>query len=276
MEEGDRGGGGMSHTWICAELGGIAEGRQEVMLRQIDAAADAGCDAVKGQWVSNPARLVERRKAQDYAGAYANIAYPLDWLGVMREHATARGLEFGCSVYIEGDAAKVAPFCQFIKLASFEWPDVVMLTEARNTDLRVIASTGMAGSGDDEDVIDDAVYWGGMGVELLHCVSCYNQPIPPDQWNLAAIREYGLAGFSDHTRSVQSGHDAVLAGARILEVHSRLADSNPSNPDYGVALDPERLKDYVTLVREAEVKLGDGIKAAQLCESAMLRYRVTV
>jgi sialic acid synthase SpsE len=255
-------------------MGNCAEGDLLTMLRQIDSAKAAGCDCVKAQWLSNPARLVERRKAQDYAGNYAMLAYPLAWLGVMREHAHDLGFEWRCSVYLPEDVEAVAPFVDGLKVSSFEYRANDVFEAASGTELPVMVSLGMA----EHQEMMAIVAWRDSRrryapTNLLHCVSAYSVAIPPAQWNLGAIRRYGLDGFSDHTRSVQSGHDAVLAGARILEVHMRTADANPDNPDYGVALAPDRLKQYVELVREASQKLGDGVKRAQPCEAEMLKYR---
>jgi N,N'-diacetyllegionaminate synthase len=258
----------MSRTEIIAELGSLAEGRQDVMLRQISAAADAGCDAVKAQWVSSPARLVERRKAQAYAGAYANIAYSLDFLPVMREHAEARGLEFGCSVYIEGDAAKVAPFVDFLKVSSFEALDVGLRRDVKATGKLCIVSVGML-TGHDEPYRD--------GFLSLHCVSAY--PAPMDACNLSVLRDVwgddAYDGFSDHTANFLTGAFAVCAGARIVEFHLRLDDSNPASLDYSCALSPSEAKRYVDLIRLAELAMGDGTKKIQACELPMAAFRVT-
>ena len=65
----------------------------------------------------------------------------------------------------------------------------------------------------------------------------------------------------------------MLAGARILEVHMRLADSPEPNPDYGVAHDPKQLAEYVQRVRSAEAELGSGVKRLMPAEETMARYR---
>jgi sialic acid synthase SpsE len=274
----------MSRTFVVAELGSVAEGDLPTMLRQIDAAADAGVSAVKAQWVSNPQRLVERRRAQDYAGAYANIAYPLDWLGVMRDHAKAKGLEFGCSCYLPEDAEQTAPFVDFLKIASFEAgaEDIIAQLSANAQRHRLICSLGMATDGE----IREAVIWRDRrrsgwarrprvhgSTDLLHCVSSYDGPVPAGEWQLGTISHYGLDGFSDHTRHIDAGRMAVLAGARIVEVHLRLADSPKDNPDFGCALSPGQLKDYTSRIRDAEVRVGEGPRSVQACERGMLQYR---
>jgi len=280
--------GGLSHTFVVCELGGIAEGDLSVMLRQIEAAAAAGADAVKAQWLSDPAALVKRRRAEGYVGAYERLAYPVEWLGTLRDAAKARGLGFGCSVYLPSDAANVVPFVQFLKIASFENMDRELMSAVDLLNARVIISAGMG----DRDhaqwltswrntrrrfstTIDSGYTWfGPSDTDVLHCCSAY--PCPPESINLAVIRAYDLDGFSDHTANVLTGAFAVCAGARIVEFHLRLDDSNPANPDYVCALSPVDANRYVANIRLAERVMGDGVKACQPCEREMARYRVGV
>jgi sialic acid synthase SpsE len=260
--------------YIIAELGGIAKGHLPTMLRQIDSCAEAGVSAVKAQWLSDPQRLVRRRHAQDYAGCYEALAYPIDYLGTMAEHATAHRLDFGCSLYLPGDAAKVAPFVSHIKLASFE-AHTSLRNEVMDAGRHLYLSAGMMSHAELMALVAFRDEWRHFCqlVDILHCVSHYTGWIPYGQRNLAVIRAYGLDGFSDHTRDINGGAQAVLAGARVLEVHMRPADADASHPDYGVALDPVKLGYYVRAAKEAAEMLGDPVKRPQACESDMQRYR---
>lgn len=263
-------------TEIIAELGSIAEGRLDVMLRQVDVAQAAGADAVKLQWLSSPARLVERRHAEGYAGAYQHLAYPLGSLRAVVAYARGAGLKAGCSVYLSEDVAVLAPLVDFLKVASFEAGDVQLLgaiaaTKAR----RVIVSSGMS-DGLLPCVALDALIYDCASVSVLHCVSAY--PAPVDACNLALFArpdDNGMSGFSDHTAWEWTGAIAVAAGARILEAHLRLDDTSPQHPDYACALDPAAFAAYVRHVRVVETMMGDGVKRMQDCEAEMMQYRVT-
>lgn len=270
-------------TFIIAELGGIAEGRLSAMRQQVAACAAAKVDAVKAQWVSDPLALVDARHAQGYAGAYQHLAYPAEWLRLLKAEATAVGLRCGCSVYLADDVIAVAPLgLDFLKVSSFEAGASALVERVRSwsalTHRPVYISTGMA----EADAVSELLNQRALGqlidarMLLLHCVSHYAGPIPVDQWQLGAIRHYCLDGFSDHTRHLEAGADAVLAGAHVLEVHMRLDSSNPANPDYGVAWAPADLAEYVRRVREAEAKLGDGVKRQQPCEQEMAQFKARV
>lgn len=257
----------MSHTFIVAELGSIAEGQLDVMLRQIDAAAEAGCDAVKVQWLSDPATLVKRRNADGYAGAYQRLAWPLEWHATLRQRAAEGGLEYWSSCYLRQDAWPLEPYVDGFKVASFEASDGPLIDTICVTGKPVLVSLGMGGS--------PILSW--TSPRYLHCVSAY--PAPMDACNLAVLWQgdrlgMRFSGFSDHTANVLTGAFAVCAGASAVEFHLRLDDSDPGNPDYSCALSPGQAKQYVANIRLAEAAMGNGIRGMQPCEAEMAKYRV--
>jgi sialic acid synthase SpsE len=115
------------------------------------------------------------------------------------------------------------------------------------------------------------------GVDFLHCVSAY--PTPVEQLNLAVLRETDdhcaiWSGLSDHTTHPLVGALAVAAGARIIEAHLKLDDTDPQNPDAPHARTPTAFADYVRNIRFAKAVMGDGVKRVMPSEAAMLPYRV--
>jgi sialic acid synthase SpsE len=252
-------------TLIVAEPGGTHEGKLSTMLELIDVAAACGADCYKSQWVSNAQTMCDRRHAPEYLGSYLKLQYPIEYHAELREHAAARGLEYGCSCYIPGDFARVAPFVDYKKVSSFEASDIALIREALSASHEpVIISTGMG-----PQLIlnpwDNAL--------ILACTSAY--PAPISQLNLALIREHDLDGFSDHSHDVRIGAWAVAVGAQILETHFRLDDCDPANKDYAVAFTPAEFKAYIQNVRDCEAAMGDGIKRLQECEHEMERFRVS-
>jgi sialic acid synthase SpsE len=81
-------------------------------------------------------------------------------------------------------------------------------------------------------------------------------------------------GLSDHTADPLTGALAVALGAKWVEAHVRLSDTDPANPDFPAALGPGGAKLYVANVRKAEAMLGRGDKRPDPAEAAMLKYRV--
>lgn len=253
---------------IIAEMASAHDGELDKAKRLIDAAVAVGADAVKLQYFHNPDRMAERRRVPDYyRDIYRRYSVPLDWLPVLRAHCP---IELGCTVFLPEAAALVAPHVDWLKIASFEARDDKLRWAAISTGKRVLVSTGMC----DEKSLHRSAY---DCVYVLHCVSAYTGLCLRD-CNLGAINRYGLDGFSDHVRcechALTSGYAAVLAGARILEKHLALPDTDPQNPDFPVGLQPDEFAAYVRNVREAEQILGDGIKRQLPCEAEMAQYRV--
>ena len=252
------------HTFVIAEAGSCHDGYLEQAYLLIAAAKRAGADACKFQFWSSARRLAKRRHAPKYRKVYARYQIHRKMLPLLKAECDTVGIEFMCSVYLPEDIATVAPLVKRFKVASFESTDLAFVEAHRTYFKPVIVSTGMqANWGHISPTISNASY--------LHCVSAY--PCPIDQANLGAIR--GLSGYSDHTASVLTGALAVAAGARILEVHFRLDDTDPKNPDYATALRPKDLTRYIRLVRLAETMMGDGVKLPQPAEAAMMPHRVT-
>lgn len=257
---------------ICAEPGSTHEGDYDTMLRLIKAAASAGVDCVKNQWVSCAETMCDRRHAPEYRESYRKIQYQLDWHAHLREVCREYGLQYACTAYLPDDATALAPFVDYIKLSSFEVGDDALLTAALKTGRRVIVSTGMCA---DYDAILPTLSHPTMPWAVLHCCSSYVAPL--GGLNLRAIKR-GLApalnGYSDHSRDIRVGAWAVAAGAEVIETHFRLDECDPANKDYDVSFTPVELERYVRNIRDVEIALGTGVKSIQPCEENMAKFKV--
>jgi N,N'-diacetyllegionaminate synthase len=259
-------------TLVIAEPGGTAEGDFDAMCELIRVAADCGADAWKPQWVSSAEAHLQRRSANlsaderdaffaTYARAYQWLQWPLEWHRELAWRTHNLGMEYIVSVCLPQDVWSLAPYVDRFKISSFEADDRQLGCTARATEKPVLISAGMNHDG--------TVYGRGR----LHCVSAY--PTPLDQANLSAIQAYSMDGYSDHTRHVIAGSQAVAYGATVVEAHYRLDACSPANPDYVVAFSPAEFAQYVRYVRDAEVMRGTGRKIIQPCEAPMLRYKVS-
>lgn len=258
-------------TLVIAEPGCTHEGSLETMLKLIDVAADCGADVFKNQWTSSADRMARRRNAPEYLRFYQWLQYPLDWHIKCAARCKARGMRYGCSVYLPCDATMAGVFVTMLKISSFEAEDRALIRAAHDTGLPIVISAGMANGYEHQDAC-----WGMHGnIQWLHCTSAY--PAPLDAINLRLVRDLGmrLVGLSDHSRNVITGAVAVGANASIIEAHFRLHETPSENPDYAVAFNPDEFKQYIENIRLAETLMGDGIKKIQDCEQPMLRYRVT-
>lgn len=249
---------------IICELGGTHDGRFADMVALVDAAAYAGADIVKSQWVSDAQALCYRRHAPSYLADYLKIAYPLEWHAALRQRAAFHGMQYACSIYLPGDAARVAADVDFLKVSSFEAMDRSLIEEARYAmpPWHVIVSLGM----DAKSLpIPNDIFW-------LHCTSCYPAPLDSLRLNRAIFRH----GLSDHSRDVRVGAWATLLGAEIIEAHLRLDACDTANKDYAVAFTPDEFREYVRNVRDVAIACGTDRQNAEACdaEDAMRPYRV--
>ncbi len=260
-------------TFVIAEAASAHDGDLSKALRLIDAAALAGADAVKFQFWSDADVLADRRRVEPaYREIYRRYQMPADWLSRLSLYCVPKGLEFMATCYLPQDVAIVAPYVQRFKIASFEATDRAFRAAHASFRKPLIVSLGM---------VDGTASWSFVGsgqrpneTRFLHCVSAY--PAPLNEMNLRVIQRYGLDGLSDHSRHVATGAVAVACGARIVEVHVRAEDTDPSNPDHAVSLLPGELRQYVEHIRVAEQLLsGHGCKALMPSEAAMAKYRVT-
>lgn len=109
---------------------------------------------------------------------------------------------------------------------------------------------------------------------LLQCNSAY--PTPVEDCNVGVVRHYDrlaqqnsriVPGYSSHDPGWFGSAMAVAAGARMLEKHVKLGNTDWAHFD-AVALDltKSEFKDYVAKVREAEVIVGSEEKFVQPSE----------
>ena len=264
----------MSSTYVIAELAGTHDGSEDRLMRLLDVAYAADADAVKLQYWSDSAKVAARLNAPELEPLYERVRTPLEWVKFASSIAHSRDQEFLCTVDLVEDIPTVAPYVDRWKIASVEAHDEAFIRAHLACATKpLVISTGML-TEDDADLI--AWYQGEFDVPtwLLHCVSGY--PTPIDEANLAAIRAWGLDGFSDHSAHVLTGAFAVCAGARVIEVHVKADDTPDDNPDAPHSLTPDGFRQYVQNVRLAERMLGDGVKRIMPSEQPTLRHRVTV
>lgn len=130
----------------------------------------------------------------------------------------------------------------------------------------IVVSTGYTDASFEAHVID--TFSGNERLYLLQTNSAY--PTPPQDCSVSVIRHYRdlghkspnvVPGYSSHDLGSLGSLLAVAAGARMLEKHVKLGDTEWAHFD-SVALDlaTTAFTDYVKDVRLAEVMCGDETK----------------
>ena len=243
----------------------------------VDAAADAGCDAVKFQLFKIDRMFAPEILAQSPKHrARAEWELPLDHLAPLAEHCSARKIQFSCTPFYIEAVRELAPFVDFYKVASYELLVTDLLKACAATAKPVVLSTGMATMDEIAAAAGTLIAAGAADITLLHCVSAY--PTPAAEANLSAIAQIrdmtGLkTGWSDHTRRPAVIERAVHHwGASTIEFHLDL-DGNGAEYAAGHCWLPEEIAPVIARIRESGVADGSGFKGPQPSEIADREWR---
>ena len=271
--------------FVIAEAGVNHGGDLDLARRLVDAAAEAGADAVKFQtFAADELATPQAPKAAYQMRTTDARETQLDMLRrlqLSREahhaliaHCAERGILFLSSVFDEGSAELLEELgVPAFKIPSGELTNPALLCRLAAKGRPVILSTGMATL----DEVSAAVATLGGGrcppVVLLHCVSSY--PADPSDVNLRAMStmqaSFGVpVGYSDHTLGLAIALAAVTLGACVLEKHLTL-DRRLPGPDHAASLEPNEFAVLVRSLRSVEGALGHGRKEPSVHEVEIAR-----
>jgi N-acetylneuraminate synthase len=256
--------------FVIAELSGNHNGQIERALALIDAAAEAGADAVKLQTYTADTITIDhdgpgfRLEGGLWDGRtlhdlYSEAFTPFEWHASLFRRARERGLICFSSPFDETAIELLETLdAPAFKIASFEAVDLPLIARAARGRKPLIISTGMTSPEEIGRAVDTATGAGAGGVCLLHCVSAY--PATFAEANLAMIprlqADYGcVVGLSDHTPGTAAAVAAIAQGARVNETHFTLARAD-GGPDAAFSLEPDELKALVHDCRAAFDALG--------------------
>ena len=270
---GDRRIGDTEPCFVIAEAGVNHNGDLGLAHRLVDAAADAGADAVKFQAFraedvaaeSAPAAAYQRRLVgvESQRELLRDLELDGSAFAELKVHAEDRGLVFLATPF---DAASVELLDRLgvagFKIASPDVVNTLLLRDVGRRGRPVIVSTGTAVLEEVESALGTLRDTGARDVVLLHCVSAY--PAPAGEANLHAMETMRSAfgvpvGFSDHTEGDEVALAAVALGAAVIEKHFTLDRSLPG-PDHASSLEPGELASLLSRVRRVQSALGDGVK----------------
>jgi N,N'-diacetyllegionaminate synthase len=262
--------------FVIAEAGVNHNGDLEIARRLIDAAADAGCDAVKFQTfradalVSRSAEMADYQKAntgerESQYEMLKRLELTEEAHHVLMNHARGRGILFFSTAF---DFESIRLLQQLDiplwKIPSGEITNYPYLVRIAAFSKPIILSTGMATIGEIDAAVRVLLEHGADRSQLciLHCNSEY--PTPWHDVNLRAMAQLGYTfgtayGYSDHTLGIDIPIAATALGARVIEKHFTL-DRNLPGPDHKASLEPNELHAMIRSVRVVEAALGTPLK----------------
>jgi N-acetylneuraminate synthase len=266
--------------YLIAEIGINHNGSMKIAKELIDAASDAGFDAVKFQ-----KRTIEKV----YTREFLDSPRESQWGRTQRDQKM--GLEFNHDQYLE-----ISDYCKkknidwsasawdidaqlflrkfpiaFNKVASAMLGHKPLLREIASEGKKTFISTGMA-TVDEIDEVVNLFNKAGCPFELMHCNSTY--PMKEEDANLLCIpafqKRYNCrVGYSGHESSlIKVCVAAVTLGASSIERHITL-DRAMYGSDQAASIETHALKGFVETIRRVPKILGNGNKNISESELAV-------
>jgi len=259
----------MAPCRVVAEVAQAHDGSIGTAHAYIDAAADAGADAVKFQThlaaaestPSEPWRVAFSRQDASRYDYWRRMEFPEPAWAELFTHAQERGLEFVSSPFsIEAIELLQRTGIDTWKIASGEVGNLALLDAVIADGRPVILSSGMSDLGE-LDAAVARVRTAGRDLTVLQCTSAY--PTPPEQLGLnmlAVLRErYDVpVGLSDHSGTIHAGLAATALGADLLEVHVTFSRA-AFGPDVPASLTLEELAQLTEGVRFITTALANPV-----------------
>ena len=250
--------------FLIAEIGNNHEGDPVHARELVDAAIEAGADAIKLQ-IIDAEKLVNRTEALRVA-QLKGYRLSRDVMLELAVTTRAKGRLFGASVFDCASLSETADDLDFIKIASGDLTFDPLLRVAAGTGKPIILSTGMAS--DNEivhavEIVRTTLPAGvalGDHLALAHCVSLY--PAPIEMAQLGAMgslkRRFDVSvGFSDHTLGLEAAMIALGLGAQLIEKHFTIDKARSSFRDHALSADVSEFTRLAAIMRALPAIVAD-------------------
>jgi N-acetylneuraminate synthase len=258
-------------VYIVAEMSANHNQTFDEAVKLIEAAKDAGADAIKLQTytpdtltIDSDSEYFQVDKGTIWEGRnlydlYREAFTPWEWQPKLKEIADQLNIDL-FSTPFDPTAVDFLEKMEVpaYKIASFEIVDMPLIRRIAQTGKPIILSTGMATLGEIDEAVHTIRGAGNNQLALLKCTSAY--PARPEDMNLLTIPHLAQAfdvpvGLSDHTLDMAVPITAIALGACIVEKHFTLSRAKPG-PDSAFSLEPPEFKAMVDSVRTTEQALG--------------------
>lgn len=258
--------------FIIAEMSGNHNHSLERAIKIVEAAAEAGVDAVKLQTYTADTMTIDCREGEFFIDDPKNLWYgqslyelyqkaytPWEW----HEPIFKRCKELGIIGFSTPFDATAVDFLEKLdvpayKIASFENIDTPLIKKVAATRKPMLVSNGIATVADLDKCVRAGREGGCSDIALLKCTSVY--PADVKDSNLLTIPHMKQlfdcpVGISDHTIGIGASIAAVALGACIIERHFTLSRED-GGVDAAFSLEPAEMNQLVIEARNAFSALG--------------------
>ena len=255
--------------FIIAEMSGNHNQSLDRALAIVDAAADAGADALKLQTytadtmtMKDVYTLSDKKSlwyGRDLYELYQEAYTPWEWHKAIFDRANERGIICFSTPFDETSVDFLEKLEVLIyKIASFEVNHLPLLKYVAKTGKPVIMSVGASTLDEIKEAVETLKENGCKDLTLLKCTSTY--PASPEDTNLLTMldmaQRFGCkVGLSDHTMGIGVSVAAVALGAEVIEKHFCL-NRTEGGVDSAFSLEPQELKLLVEETKRAFLSLG--------------------
>lgn len=259
--------------FIIAEMSGNHNQSLDRALAIVDAAADAGADALKLQTYTADTMTLDIDQGEFFINdpnslwqgnslykLYQEAYTPWEWHQPIFERCRQRGMLCFSTPFDE----TAVDFLESLdvpcyKIASFENTDLPLICKVAATGKPMIISTGMATVAELDETIRAARKAGCRDIILLKCTSTY--PATPESTNLRTIPHLRAlfdceTGLSDHTMGTGVAVASVALGATVIEKHFTLSRAD-GGIDSAFSTEPHEMRLLIEESRRAWQALGN-------------------
>lgn len=258
--------------FLIAEMSGNHNQSMEKALEIVDAAAQAGVQAIKLQTYTADTITIDKKdgeffiadqkslwKGSSLYDLYKKAYTPWEWHRPIMARAKEKGLicfsspfDFTAVDFLEELGVEA------YKIASFENTDLPLIKKAASTGKPIIISAGMASIAEIAEAAEAVRSTGNNQLILLKCTSTY--PASPENTNILTIpsmRELFNCevGLSDHTMGIGVSVAAVALGASVIEKHFTLRRSD-GGVDAAFSMEPDEMRMLAVESERAWQSLG--------------------
>jgi sialic acid synthase SpsE len=218
-------------------------------IELVNAAKRSGSTGIKFQVFKaeklyrDPAKWPELRKRE----------LPAEWIPELSKHARSLGLQFGVTPFDMVSLAACAPYCDFIKISSFDVLRFDLVKAVGEIEMPIIISIGLC-TKDEQAAIKYIVR---REIKWLYCISKYPARIEDIDFTQFADNDgwRPVSGYSDHTANpltIKIAARLFYDENAIIEYHLDLDDMAGAESHIGHVWSESKIMQTIKEVRELE------------------------